>query len=68
MNEGQMLVNVPKGYDKENPAASFLKLKSFVATKNIPDAILTKAGLEKEAGQAFKALVPLVKFMNRSME
>ena len=68
MNEGQMLVNVPKGYDKENPAASFLKLKSFVATKNIRDTLLTKAGLAKETEQAFKALMPLVKFMNRSME
>ena len=68
MNEGQMLINVPKGYDKENPAASFLKLKSFVATKDIPDTLLTKTGLAKETGQAFRALMPLVKFMNRSME
>jgi uncharacterized protein (TIGR02453 family) len=68
MNEGQMLVNVPKGYDKENPAASFLKLKSFVATKNIPDTLLTGLALIKEVTLAFKALMPLVKFMNRSME
>ena len=68
MNEGQMLVNVPKGYDKENPAASFLKLKSFVATKNIPDALLTSTTLIKEAEQAFQALMPLVKFINRSLE
>ena len=68
MNDGQMLVNVPKGYDKKNPAASFLKLKSFVATKNISDTLLTSHGLAKETEQAFKALMPLVKFMNRSME
>ena len=68
MNEGQMLVNVPKGYDKENPAAPFLKLKSFVATKNIPDTLLTSPALTKEVTLAFKALMPLVKFMNRSME
>ena len=68
MNEGHMLVNVPKGYDKENPASSFLKLKSFVATKKIPDALLTTSGLTKEVVLAFKALLPLVKFMNRSME
>jgi len=68
MNEGQMLVNVPKGYDKENPAASFLKLKSFVATKNIPDTLLTNSGLLKETAKAFEALMPLVKFMNRSLE
>jgi len=68
MDEKQMLVNVPKGYDKENPAAAFLKLKSFVATKDIPDALLSNKDLVKEAEQAFRALMPLVKFMNRSME
>lgn len=68
MSEGQMLVNVPKGYDKENPAASFLKLKSFVATGNISDTLLTSPTLVKEVTHAFKALMPLVKFMNRSME
>lgn len=68
MNEGQMLVNVPKGYDKENPAASFLKLKSFVAIKNISDTLFTSAALLKETERAFKALMPLVKFMNRSLE
>jgi len=68
MNEGQMLVNVPKGYDKENPAASFLKVKSFVATKNISDTLLTNSGLLKETAKAFEALMPLVKFMNRSLE
>ncbi len=68
MNEGQMLVNVPKGYDKENPAASFLKLKSFVSTKKINDRILTSPLLIKEVAGAFKALMPLVKFINRSME
>jgi uncharacterized protein (TIGR02453 family) len=68
MNEREMLVNIPKGYDKENPAASFLKLKSFVATKDIHDTLLTSPALKNEVVQAFKALMPLVKFMNRSME
>jgi len=68
MNEGQMLVNVPKGYEKENPAASYLKLKSFVATKNITDDQLQSPKLINEVGSAFKALMPLVQFMNRSIE
>ena len=68
MTESQMLVNVPKGYDKENPAAAFLRLKSFVATKNIPDNMLTTPALAKEVILAFKTLFPLVTFMNRSME
>jgi len=68
MNEAQMLVNIPKGYEKENPAASFLRLKSFVATKNIDDNLLQTPQLVNEVSSAFKALMPLVKFMNRAME
>ena len=63
-----MLINIPKGYEKDNPAAEFLRLKSFVATKNIPDSILNTAALYKELSDAFKALLPLVKFMNRALE
>jgi len=68
MNEAQMLVNIPKGYEKENPAAVFLRLKSFVATKNIADNLLQTPQLVNEVNSAFKALMPLVKFMNRAME
>lgn len=68
MNESQILVNVPRGYDKENPAASFLRLKSFVATKNIPDDVIESPRLPTTVGAAFKALMPLVKFINRAFE
>ncbi|MDQ2720366.1 MAG: DUF2461 domain-containing protein [Bacteroidota bacterium] len=64
----QMLVNVPKGYDKENPAGDFLKLKSFVATKKIPDSALLLQNLSGEILKAFKVLMPFVKFMNRAFE
>ncbi len=66
--KGQVLINVPKGYDKENPAAEFLKLKSFVATKYIPDKALHNPELIKEVAEYFKALTPLLKFINRSFE
>lgn len=68
MEKDQMLVNVPKGYDKENPAAKFLKLKSFTAIKNIPDHQLTSHNLASDASKIFKALTPLVKFINRAFE
>ncbi|MEO8860668.1 MAG: DUF2461 domain-containing protein [Ginsengibacter sp.] len=67
-NPNQMLVNVPKGYDKENPAAAFLKLKNFVATRPIADKLLTTPALEKEVIHAFKGLLSLVKFINQSLE
>jgi len=67
-DEKQMLVNVPRGYEKENPAADFLKMKSFVATKNISDSEILRSDLVKEVASAFKALMPLIKFMNRAIE
>ncbi len=67
-DENQMLVNVPKGYDKENPAAQFLKMKSFVATKNISDDVLISSKLSHEIILSYKALLPLVKFINRAFE
>ena len=67
-DEKQMLVNVPKGYDKENPAADFLRRKSFVATKNINDSEILSSGLTNNVIQSFKALMPLVKFINRAFE
>ena len=68
MNKKEMLINVPKGYDKNNPAGDFLKLKSFVATKEISDSHLNLQSFTKEVSLAFKALMPLVKFMNRALE
>jgi uncharacterized protein (TIGR02453 family) len=67
-DEKQMLVNVPKGYEKENPAADFLRMKSFIATKNLSDEEVTSVNLVKETTHAFKALMPLIKFINRSFE
>jgi uncharacterized protein (TIGR02453 family) len=67
-DEKQMLVNVPKGYDKENPAVDFLRMKSFVATKNLSDADILSPKLTNEIIQSYKALMPLIKFINRAFE
>jgi uncharacterized protein (TIGR02453 family) len=66
--KGQVLINIPKGYDKDNPAGEFLKLKSFVASKYIPDKALHEPQLVDEIAGYFKALTPLLKFINRSFE
>ena len=67
-DQNQMLINIPKGYEKENPAADFLRMKSFVATKNIADADLTNPKFMNEIVQSYKALKPLLNFINRSFE
>jgi uncharacterized protein (TIGR02453 family) len=64
----QMLVNTPKGYEKDHPAAEFLKMKSFVATKYLPDETVLLPSLTKEAIDAYQALYPLIQFINRAFE
>lgn len=63
-----LLSKVPKGYEKENPAAEYLKLKSWVATHNIADEDVTSKDLTKAVIGAYKALLPLIKFLNRSLD
>lgn len=67
-DEGQVLVNVPRGYEKDNPAGEYLKLKSFFVTRPISDKELTEKILVNETIRDFKAIMPLNKFINRSFE
>lgn len=62
------LSTMPKGYDKENPAAGYLRLKSFIAETKVADEVLTTAGLHKTTVAAFEALQPLLNFINRTVE
>ncbi|HEY0040924.1 MAG TPA: DUF2461 domain-containing protein [Flavisolibacter sp.] len=62
------LATMPKGYDKENPAAEYLRLKSFIAEAKVDDQELTKATLHKKTVAAFEALQPMLNFINRTIE
>jgi uncharacterized protein (TIGR02453 family) len=63
-----LLQRVPKGYEPNNPAADYLKLKSFVAISFFSDADLTSKDLVKKTVAAFEALQPLIEFINKSMQ
>ncbi|MCW3106027.1 MAG: hypothetical protein JWQ09_533 [Segetibacter sp.] len=58
----------PKGYEKDNPAIEYLKLKSLVATQSLTDDDLVSKNLLQKVLAAFTALMPLIKFINRSLE
>lgn len=64
----QRLTTVPKGYEKDNPAIEYLKLKSFIGETKLADEELTKATLHRKTVTAFKALQPLLNFINRTIE
>ena len=62
------LINLPRGYDKENPAGEYLKFKSLVATKYLSDDDITGNRIAEKTIKAFKTLMPLVKFINKAIE
>lgn len=68
LNEGEdKLSRVPKGYEADNPAAEFLKHKSFIVMKPISDKEVMDKKLMPETIKAFQALKPLVEFLNQPL-
>ena len=61
------LVNVPQGFEKDNPAGEYLKMKSFIAMKSLTNAEISSASLVKTCLEAFAALQPLLNFINRGV-
>lgn len=62
------LVRPPKGYDADNPAIEFLKLRSFIAGCSLEDKILTSETLEKEVIGFFKQIKPFTDFLERALD
>jgi len=62
-----LLSRVPKGYEADNPAADYLRLKSYIAFEHITDSDLTSKTLVKKAADAFQTLQPFIDFVNGSL-
>ena len=58
----------PKGYDENNKAIEFLKLKSIVAMSPLTDEQLMDKKAVSIIVKAFEALHPLIVFMNKALE
>jgi len=65
-DEEYSLKRIPKGYENDNPAAEYLKLKSFIATRKLSDEEVSSTSLKKSCVAAFTALKPLLDFINRT--
>jgi uncharacterized protein (TIGR02453 family) len=67
IEEGKKLSRPPKGYDADNPAIEYLKLKSFTVGKSIPDKALTDPTYFDQIISDFIAIQPLLHFINRGL-
>ena len=63
----EKLVRPPKGYEKNNPALEFLKLKNFIVTASIQDSEVLDDHLIKKVIAHFQAMKPLIDFLNRAI-
>jgi len=62
------LSRIPKGYEADNPAAEYLKLKSFIGSQALSDEDLISKDLVKKTVASFVALQPVIEFINEAME
>jgi uncharacterized protein (TIGR02453 family) len=66
LSQEDVLQRPPKGYDADNPAIEFLKLKSFIVTKKITDAELLDKNFVKNITNIFTVVKPILDFLNEA--
>jgi uncharacterized protein (TIGR02453 family) len=64
----ESLVRPPKGYDSENPAIDYIRMKSFIVSRKADNNLLVSKTLLKETVNTFAAMKPLIDFLNRAMD
>ena len=61
---GDQLTRVPVGYAKDHPAAHYLRFKQYLGFREFPADFATKADFYPTLLTTFKAMVPLLRFVN----
>lgn len=62
-----VLTRPPKGYQINNPAIEYLKLKSFIVSKRLTDEEITSPTLLKNIINSYEAMMPFIHFLNQSL-
>jgi len=66
-DENSTLKNPPKGYDKEDPAIEYLKLKSFTATQKFDSKLVTQKDFVPMMAEKMMVLKPFNNFIDRAL-
>jgi uncharacterized protein (TIGR02453 family) len=64
---GERLTRVPNGYDKDHPAAHYLQFKQFIGGSEYQAAFASSPRFYSELLRVFKAVTPLVSFLNGAL-
>jgi uncharacterized protein (TIGR02453 family) len=65
--QGDQLTRVPRGYLKEHPAGEYLRYKQFLGFREFEPGFATSERFYPELLRTFKALTPLVRFLNTAI-
>lgn len=64
LSEEDKLLRVPAGFDKDDPMAEVLKLKSYIAVYNLTDREILEKDAVKKLADMFKQVKPLNDFLS----
>ena len=67
VNSSDSLMRPPKGYDTNNQAIEFIKMKSFIVSRPFTDTDVQNKSFVKEVAKTFGAMKPLIDFLNTSV-
>ncbi len=67
LSEDAMLKRLPRGFAPGHPAEEWLRYKSFIVSRALPPALVTSPRLVSTLAADFKALRPLVRWLNGAL-
>jgi uncharacterized protein (TIGR02453 family) len=62
--QGEQLTRVPKGFDRDHPAADLLKYKRFILYVELAPDLATTTELYPEVVRHFRAITPFLEYLN----
>lgn len=62
--QGDQLSRVPKGFDRNHPAADLLRRKQWLFYVLLDPKIATQPAIYTEVSKRFRAMIPLIEFLN----
>lgn len=64
LDQDDKLKKIPQGFEKEDPMAEYLKLKSFIVVYNLKDEEILDKNAVKNIAKIFKLMKPFNDFLN----
>jgi uncharacterized protein (TIGR02453 family) len=61
------LTRMPKDFEADSPGGDYLRYKGYYTVKSLPDSVMQSAKAEGEIMAVFKAVLPMVHFLNTAL-